>query len=268
MISTLILGSAVLAYLAAAAILATSLFRRSPPPRIAWLVPALLGLALHALALAGMLDAPGQARLGFGMALATVGWIMTLIFLPVSLLKPVLSLGIVVLPLAALTLLAASVLPAPPAASSAAGWQIHLHMLIALLAYSTLSLAALQALMLALQEHALRRRRLLLLLRAFPPLTLMEGLLFQLIAAGFVGLSLTLLSGVLFVENLLAQHLAHKTVLSTLAWAVFGTLLWGRWRHGWRGRRAVRLTLAGMMTLLLAYFGSKFVLEIILQRGF
>jgi ABC-type uncharacterized transport system permease subunit len=80
-------------------------------------------------------------------------------------------------------------------------------------------------------------------------------------------LTLTLLSGVLFVDDLFAQHLVHKTVLSIAAWIVFGVLLFGRWRWGWRGRRAVQLTLAGMAILLLAFFGSKFVLEVILHRA-
>ena len=79
-------------------------------------------------------------------------------------------------------------------------------------------------------------------------------------------LTLTLVSGVLFVDNLFAQHLVHKTVLSIAAWMVFGMLLFGRWRWGWRGRRAVQLTLVGMVVLLLAFFGSKFVLEIVLHR--
>ena len=104
------------------------------------------------------------------------------------------------------------------------------------------------------------------MLSAFPPLAVMERLLFQLIGAGFALLSATLLTGVVFVEDLFAQHLAHKTVLSIAAWVVFGMLLAGRWRWGWRGRRAVRLTLAGMGLLLLAFVGTKFVLEIVLQR--
>jgi len=98
-------------------------------------------------------------------------------------------------------------------------------------------------------------------------LTLTENLMFRLVAAGFVLLTATLLSGVLFVENLFAQHLVHKTALSIAAWVVFGTLLIGRWRFGWRGRRAVRLLLSGMAVLLLAFFGSKFVLELLLARG-
>jgi ABC-type uncharacterized transport system permease subunit len=138
---------------------------------------------------------------------------------------------------------------------------------VALLAFSVLSIAAVLAILLAVQERALRHRQFGNWLRALPPLTLTETLLFRLIAAGFVLLSLTLLTGILFVDDLLGQHLAHKTVLSIIAWLVFGVLLYGRWRHGWRGRRAVNLTLIGMGVLLLAFFGSKFVLEVILHRG-
>ena len=105
-----------------------------------------------------------------------------------------------------------------------------------------------------------------MLVRALPPLTQTEALLFRLIGAGFALLTLTLLSGFLFIANIRAQHLVHTTVLSVVAWLIFGALLWGRWRHGWRGRSAVNLTLIGMAVLGLAFFGSKFVLEVILQR--
>jgi len=94
----------------------------------------------------------------------------------------------------------------------------------------------------------------------------MEHFLFQLIAAGFALLTLALFTGLIFVQNLFAQHLVHKTVLSLLAWLVFAVLLWGRWRFGWRGRTAIRWTLGGFASLMLAYFGSKLVLELILGR--
>lgn len=94
----------------------------------------------------------------------------------------------------------------------------------------------------------------------------METLLFQLIGVGFGLLSVSLLSGLMFLENLFTQHLAHKTVLSILAWIVFAVLLWGRAYRGWRGQVAIRWTLGGFFSLMLAYFGSKMVLEIILDR--
>ena len=100
-----------------------------------------------------------------------------------------------------------------------------------------------------------------------PPLQVQESLLFQLIGIGFFMLSLSLVSGVIFIDDIFAQHLVHKTALSLVAWVVFGVLLWGRWRHGWRGRTAIRWSLAGAVVLALAYFGSKLVLELVLGRS-
>src|SRR5574337_110577 len=136
----------------------------------------------------------------------------------------------------------------------------------ALISFGILLIAAVLALLLAAQERALRHRRIGPWLRVLPPLTLTETLLFRLIGAGFILLTLTLLTGALFVDNLFGQHLAHKTILSIVAWLVFGVLLYGRWKHGWRGLRAVNLTLIGMAVLLLAFFGTKAVLELILHR--
>jgi ABC-type uncharacterized transport system permease subunit len=110
----------------------------------------------------------------------------------------------------------------------------------------------------------LRKPANLMILHRLPPLQTMERLLFQLIFFGFFLLSLTLVSGLIFVHNLFAQHLVHKTVLSFFAWLIFGLLLWGRMRHGWRGRTAIRWALSGYTALVLAYFGSKLVLEQVL----
>jgi ABC-type uncharacterized transport system permease subunit len=175
------------------------------------------------------------------------------------------SLGSIVYPVAALSLAAYAL--AGPRAAVELGWPLQLHALLALLAYAALALAAVLALMLWAQERMLRQRRLdHPLLRLLPPLTELEELLFRTIGAGFLLLTLALVTGVVFVEDLFAQHLAHKTILSALSWLVFGALLFGRLRFGWRGRRAVQLTLSAMALLVLAFFGSKFVLEVLLQR--
>jgi ABC-type uncharacterized transport system permease subunit len=142
-----------------------------------------------------------------------------------------------------------------------------LHAALALLAYATLAVAALLAVTLWAQEGALRRREFHGWRRALPPLVQLESLMFRTIAVGFALLTATLLTGVLFVHNLFAQHLVHKTVLSLLSWLAFGALLYGRRRYGWRGAKAVRWTLAAMALLVLAYFGSKMVLELILHRA-
>lgn len=137
---------------------------------------------------------------------------------------------------------------------------LQLHVVLSVLGAGLLTLAAVQAVTLALQDALLHGKSAHRLVQALPPLQTMERVLFVLIALGFFMLSLSLLSGLLFVDDLMAQHLAEKTVLSVVAWTLFGGLLWGRWRWGWRGRTAVRWTLAGYGVLILAYFGSKLLL--------
>jgi ABC-type uncharacterized transport system permease subunit len=254
---------AIALYLGATALLARPLLGRGDAAGHWPLVVGAFAVIAHAGVLLGAHR--GALDLHFFSALSLVACVVTALTLIVNLSRPVATLGVIVFPLAAL-LLAVDVYAAPITSPQPMDWQIKLHVTVALLAFSVLSIAAALAILLAIQERALRHRQFGAMLRALPPLTLTETLLFRLIAAGFALLSLTLLTGILFVDNLFAQHLAHKTVLSIIAWLVFGVLLWGRWRHGWRGRGAVNLTLIGMATLLLAFFGSKFVLEVILHR--
>ena len=133
-------------------------------------------------------------------------------------------------------------------------------------AFAVLAIAAVQAVLVGLQNKALRHHHIRGIVQSLPPLTTMERVLFELVWAGIVLLTLSIISGLIFLDNLFAQHLVHKTVLSLGAWVIFTTLLVGRYRFGWRGMRAVRWTLGGCALLLLAYFGSKFVLEILLNR--
>jgi ABC-type uncharacterized transport system permease subunit len=226
----------------------------------------LIAVAAHGAYHAWLLGRTGTPDLHFFAALSWCGLGVAALTVMVGALRRVEALGILVFPIALVLLGLFLVSHRSGNTPSNPNWQITLHAALALLGYAVLSVAALVALLLTIQERALRTHRVAQAMRRFPPLTLVESLLFRLIAAGFVLLTLTLLSGALFVENLFAQHLAHKTVLSCAAWLVFGVLLYGRWRWGWRGRRAVRLTLVGMALLLLAFFGSKFVLEIVLGR--
>jgi ABC-type uncharacterized transport system permease subunit len=230
-----------------------------------------LGLAaglLHLGVFAQAALVPHGVDLHFFAALSAAGCAVAVLCAIVALRRAQLAgLGLVVYPLAALCSLAYGLRGPVAAAVSAPTWQIQLHAALALLAYATLSLGAVVAIMVWLQERALRRRQLAIASSAFPPLTSLETLLFRLIGAGFALLTLALLSGVVFVEDMLAQHLWHKTVFSVLAWIVFGALLIGRWRFGWRSRHVVRLVLTAMALLVLAFFGSKFVLELVLGRA-
>jgi ABC-type uncharacterized transport system permease subunit len=254
---------AIVLYLAAAALLSAPVTGCPHTLRRLGLPAATVAVLAHAAILFGMHG--GRLDLHFFAALSLVSAVVAALTLVVNLWRPVAGLGVIVFPLAAL-LLALDVFFAAPTTPHPLDWQIALHVALALLAYSVLSIAAVLAILLALEERALRSHRPGRLVRALPPLTQTETLLFRLIATGFALLTLTLLSGALFVHNILSQHLAHIIVLSVVAWIIFGALLWGRWRHGWRGTRAVNLTLIGMAVLALGFFGSKFVLEVILHR--
>ncbi len=172
-------------------------------------------------------------------------------------------IGIVILPLTAASVLVAVLNPSIIVISSSFALQAHI--LLSLISYSILTVAALQSVVVAVQNSVLRKNPSGAILRTFPALESMEHLLFQMIALGFVLLTLSLLSGLLFVEDFFAQHLVHKTFFSIIAWMVFLFLLWGRFAYGWRGKKAIKLSLGGFILLMLAYFGSKFVTEFILH---
>jgi ABC-type uncharacterized transport system permease subunit len=175
--------------------------------------------------------------------------------------------GLVALPMAAGIMLLEWILPQGNLPLHEVSVGIAIHMISSVLAFGLLSIAGVYAFFVFFIDHVLRRHHLNPLVRSLPPLEVLEHLLFKTIAAGFALLTVSLLSGAMFINDIFAQHLIHKTTLSITAWLVFGILLWGRWRYGWRGSLAVRLTLAGIVLLILAYFGSKLVLEMILGKS-
>lgn len=175
--------------------------------------------------------------------------------------------SLITLPLAVLILLAETMLDAPRLGIMQGSTGISTHIITSVVAFGILSIAGVYAVFVALIDYMLRRHRYNKLVQTLPALDTLEELLFHLIKAGFVILTISLFTGLIFVSDLFAQHLAHKTLLSIFAWLVFALLLWGRWKRGWRGRVAVRMTLAGIVLLLLAYFGSRLILEVLLQRS-
>ena len=148
------------------------------------------------------------------------------------------------------------------------------HLVCGTLAYGVLLLAAVHAALMGAAERALHgggasRWPLGGWLEQLPPLLVLERILFRLIGFGFLMLTLTTVSGVAFSEQVFGRPLSfdHKTVFTLVSWLLFGTLLVGRGLRGWRGRTALRFTLAGFALLLLGYVGSRFVLEVLLQRA-
>jgi len=177
---------------------------------------------------------------------------------------PMSNLLLIIYPLSVVSILVASFIPLNPKSDVALNWGIGLHILCSILSYSILTIAAVQAAALSLLIRQLKQRRFSGIVDIMPPLQTMEDLLFRLIWTGEILLALAIFSGALFLDNIFAQHLVHKTVLSIVAWLVFAILLWGRHQQGWRGLTAIRWTLSGFGLMILAYFGSKFVLEVLL----
>ncbi len=198
--------------------------------------------------------------------LSLASLMIVLVLLISALSSPMLEAGVIAFPGAALCVWLQWLAQPAPLILTQLSPVLEIHVFSSLLAYSLLSIAAINAILLAVQEYLLRHPRPLRQLELLPPLTVLEKLMFRLIGSGWLVLSLSLLTGLMFVDDLMAQHLVHKTVLSILSWILFGLLLGGRWWFGWRGRRAVNWTLIAMFVLGLAYFGSKLVLEVILDR--
>lgn len=261
--SLYIASLAAVGYLSSSALLI--LDTRNDHPRKRTRLFAWLATALHLYALSIPLRQSQHFNFSFFNIATLIAALVSLLLLLASTHKPVEKLGIVLFPLAAMSLLANQLFPQAVQTVHHYTLPMHLHILSSIIAFSLLTIAALQAILLAIQEQQLRNHPPKRLIKHLPPLQTMESLLFQMIGTGMVFLSASLISGFIFIEDLFAQHLAHKTVLSILAWIIFSGLLYGRIRFGWRGKTAAKWTLAGFVLLLLAYFGSKFVLELILH---
>ncbi len=256
-----------LLYLLAAGLLLKRLasgFAAKDSSKYGAVVSGIIAAALHAVTVyAGVMVDEGL-NLSFFLALSFTSWLAAIYILLSALRQPIENLGIAVFPFAALSLLLQGYQGQSGVLISSASTGLEAHILISAISYSLLTLAAIQALLLALQNKQLRNRHPGGFVRALPPLETMECMLFRLIGFGYLMLSLSLISGVPYMQNIVEQHLVHKTTLSFAAWIVFAILLWGRWRFGWRGRTAIRWTLSGFVALMLAYFGSKLVHELIL----
>jgi ABC-type uncharacterized transport system permease subunit len=150
--------------------------------------------------------------------------------------------------------------------SGDAGWPLVAHIVLSVVAYTLLAIAALTAAVLYRRDLQMRRHRKPVVGRFSLPLETLESQLFATIGAGFIMLTLAIFSGLFYVEDMFAQHLVHKTLLTIASWVLFAILLIGRWRFGWRARTAARWTIGGFAVLGLAYFGSRFVLEVLLER--
>lgn len=226
----------------------------------------LLALSAHAWLAWKNLFYGGSFDLGFYKVSALIFLVINIVCVLSLLRRPLQNLLVALFPMSAVSVLISTFSPAAATQISEVSGGILLHIGSSILAYAMLTLAAVQAGLLAVQDRHLKQRQTRGLIQALPPLQLMETMLFELIWAGVIMLSISIVSGFLFVDDIFAQHLVHKTVLAIIAWVLFSILLWGRYQLGWRSQTAVQFTLAGFALLMLAYFGSKMVLELILER--
>jgi len=235
-----------------------------------------VGWVLHGGALWADMVVPGSLRIGFAVMLSATLWISVAAYWLENRNLSLDGLRVLVLPTAALAVILPVLFPGSVVALQNKSSLFPWHVAIAILAYSTLTIAAFHAVLMAVQESRLHTHSgnvqggwLGMAIDRLPALLTMEKLLFRLIGFGFSLLTLTVLSGIVFSEQLfgIAIKWDHKTIFTMLSWALFGALLAGRVWRGWRGKTALRFTLTGFATLLLAYVGSRFVMEVVLHRG-
>ena len=231
---------------------------------VAWIL-SLAAIVAHSDALVYSMRTHGPFSIGLPEAISLLAWTLAVLACIISIERQNRVLGAILLASAALGA-AATGTGRTYAETTAAGWQLTAHILLSMGAAALLFAAAATALLLVFLDRRLRTRRIAHLPSVLPPLDALEKVMFRLIGTGFVLLTLSLFTGFVFVTNLFAQHLFQKTVLSLIAWIIFGVLLIGRIRFGWRGRSALGWTLSGFGMLALAYFGAKFVLEDVLGR--
>ncbi len=238
------------------------------PARYAVLIP----LLLQGYLLSNSLFVAGQMNLGLVNSISLILWLTLLVYWVAHFFYPIASLQTLVLPLAAVGALLPALFPEEHLQPHNTSWVYEAHIAVAMLAFSLFTIAALHAGLMSLVERRLHHAILPVPMQNLPPLLTMEALLFRIIVAGFLLLSFTLASGMIFSEQLFGHALqftpriAHKIVFGLMSWAVFAGLLAGHHVYGWRGRIATRWTISGFVFLFLSYVGSKFVLEVLLHK--
>ncbi len=231
--------------------------------RIKFIAPWTLTMAAMAFMAWSRLFIDNEVNFNFYNSLFIAAFVICAILYLTSFFKHVEHLGLIVLPVTLLCVVL-NILFLKPGSQVSLSPGIQAHIITSIIAFSILGLAAVQAILLFFQDKVLRGHSNIGILRALPSLHENETLLFQSISLGVAILTIALITGFIYLEDIFAQHLAHKTALSSLAWLVFVILLWGRMQFGWRGTTAIRWSLSGFTFLILAYFGSKFVLELVL----
>lgn len=218
---------------------------------------ALVATIIHTFALSTTLWGDNSIHFNMGNGLSLVALLGGIILLITCINKSTETLGIFIYPLAALTTL----LPQAFDTSTPLPYVLGSHVLISIAAYSIMGIATAQAILYGVQERRFRTKQLSNLMKALPPLQVMENTLVQLVMIGFIFLSFALISGIFFIEDIFAQHLIHKTFFAILSWVAYGVFLFGHFQYGWRGQKAARYTIWAYFLLILSFIGTEIILS-------
>lgn len=229
----------------------------------AWLAPFLgvLAVAFHGLLLYQWIDLPNGQNLADFNLLSLAIWLTAIFILAFRLFRPVGYLNIFIYPLAVVSVVLVSQFPSSHIVQTSNDLKQCAHILLSIITFSVLFLAGIQAVSLAIQDRFLKQKY-LAISGVLPPIETMEKSLFETLAIGVLLLSLVLLSSLLFFHSVMFSLFLQKTVLTFLAWLIFGCLLVGRYYFGWRGRKAIYFTLGGLGVMSSLYFGSIIIMEL------
>lgn len=264
MLNTFFLTVAAISYSGSWLLLIKSAFSRQPINTLAFYLPMVVALCAHSFWCFKVLHTPAGYIFSFYQVTSLFFLVMNILVTLSSIKKPVKNLFILLIPLSILALFIGHFFVSTNNHTTTMSATMISHVLLSVIAYSLLTIATLQAMVLAYQYRKLKSKHPGGLIGILPPLQTMEKLMFELVGFGFLLLSLSVFSGLLFIDDMFAQQLAHKTVFSLSSWVIYAIILFGRFYSGWRGILAIRWLMAGFVALMLAYFGSKLALEIIL----
>lgn len=224
--------------------------------RIVPLICSFFAIIAHAVLLFHWIDQGNVQNLTVINVFSQVAWLIALLITLFAFVAPLDNLGVFIFPFAAVTVLLGWLFPGSHMVDTKAEPGQLLHILLAFLVMSIFFVAATQATLLLLQDRLLRQRQTQGMVRFLPPLETMENLLFQMISMGFILLSLVLLTSVIFFPLFFSIQLWPHTITAFLAWLVFAILLYGRKIFGWRGYKAIGLTMSGVCLVLLSYVAT------------
>ncbi len=254
-----------MAYIAVSLYLGWALTTNKEIHKTASLALLLIGMLAHGVLLYPYIVTLYGLNFNLFNVLSLTSLFFLLFYVLFSLYRPIISLGILAAPTALLGMIVGYFGRAPYQPLTNVSLGLEVHIILSFAAYCVLLMAAVQALFLRLQIRELKHKTIhRFWVNKLPSLQSMEGLLFDMILVGFVLLSVALGFGFIYVEDLMAQHIAHKTVFSILSWLLFGLLLIGNWRGGLRGKRAANITVYAFILLAIGFIGSKFVLELVI----